>query len=30
VLVIGLGLAAILSQTWRAAQANPVDSLRSE
>jgi putative ABC transport system permease protein len=29
-LVMGLGLAAILSQTWRAAQANPVDSLRSE
>jgi putative ABC transport system permease protein len=30
VLVMGLGLAAILTQTWRAARANPVDSLRTE
>ncbi len=26
----GLGLPIVLSQAWRAARANPVDSLRSE
>lgn len=29
-IVIGLSLAAVLSQTWKTAQSNPVESLRSE
>jgi len=30
VIILSFGLATILSQTWQAAQANPVDTLRSE